>query len=131
MSNIHFEFLDQSRHIIRVDYLKNYSWDDYHQNIDAIAEIMKDDESPLYVLNVYELGARMPQSIVSPHWKRTQRTLNIGYVVYVTKDAVLMSLLRNFLHTIAYKEHQNYDFSPTIEDAMAILEEKIAQKSNE
>ena len=125
MPEIHFEFLDQERYILRVDYPKNYSWDDYHQNIDAIAEIMKDDESLLYVINVYELGARMPQSIVSPHWKRTQRTLNIGYVVYVTKDAVLMSLLRNFLRTIAYKEHQNYDFAPTIEDAMLILGEKM------
>jgi hypothetical protein len=125
MSKIQFEWLDQSRYILRVDYGKNYSWDEYHQNIDAISELMKDDESPLYVVNVYEFGARMPQSIVSPHWKRTARTLHIGYIVYVTKDSILKSLLRNFLPTIAYKEHQNYDFAATLEEAVAILEQKI------
>lgn len=125
MPEIHFEWFDQARHILRADYPRNYTWDDYHLAIDAIAEMMKDDESPLYVINVYEQGARMPQSIVSPHWKRTQRTLHIGYVVYVSKDAVLMSLLRNFLHTIHYKEHINYNFAPTFEEALVILEQKI------
>lgn len=125
MPAIHFEWLDESQRILRVDYPQNYSWDDYHQNIDAIAEMMKDDESPLYVINVYEYMARIPQSIVSPHWKRTARTLHIGYVVYVTKDSVLMSLLRNFLHTINYKEGKNFDFAPSLEEALVIMYQKI------
>jgi hypothetical protein len=125
MPTIRHEWLDQSRYILRVDYPKNYTWDDYHQNIDAIAELMGEDESPLYVVNVYEWGARIPQSIVSPHWKRTTRTLNIGYVVYVTKDSILMSLLRSFLRTIVYREGEQYDFAETLDAALAILKQKI------
>jgi predicted N-formylglutamate amidohydrolase len=125
MPAIRHQWLDEAKKILRVDYPKDYNWDDYHQNIDSIAEMMKDDESPLYVINVYEYMARLPQSIVSPHWKRTARTLHIGYVVYVTKDAVLMSLLRNFLKTISYKEGENYDFAPSLEEALMIMEQKI------
>jgi hypothetical protein len=125
MPAIRYEWLDQATYILRVDYPKNYTWDDYHHNIDAIAEMLGDDESPLYVVNVYEFGARIPQSIVSPHWKRTTRTLNIGYVVYVTKDTILMSLLRNFLRTIVYREGEQYDFAESLEAALAILKQKI------
>jgi hypothetical protein len=124
MPAIHHEWLDESKKILRVDYPQNYTWDDYHQNIDSIAEMMKDDESPIYCINVYEYLARLPQSIVSPHWKRTTRAINLGYVVYVTKDVVLMSLLRNFLHTISYKEGKNYDFAPNLEEALLIIGQK-------
>lgn len=125
MSKIHFSWLDEDQKILRVDYQKNYTWDDYHENIDAVATLMGGDEAPLFVINVYELGARIPQSIVSPHWKRTARTLNLGYIVYVTSDAVLKSLLRNFLRTINYNENRNYAFAENLEDALAIIHEKI------
>jgi hypothetical protein len=125
MAEITYKWIDRSRHILQVNYPRDYTWDDYHRNIDQLAEELQGDDAPLYIIDVYEMGTRLPANIVSPHWKRTIRTLQIGYVVYVSEDKVLIALLRNFLHTIDYKEGKKYNFAKTIAEAQSIIEAKL------
>jgi hypothetical protein len=132
MPDIQTEWLDPDRQIMRVDYPEGWTWDDYHHNIDRIINVLsvRDNPDPIYFINIYPSGVRLPASAPSTHYRRTVRSINIGYVVYVTHDPILVSTLRTFLHSINYRRGQQYDFAGTIDEALSVVESVIAQVEN-
>jgi hypothetical protein len=132
MPEIQIQWLDQERQIMKVDYPEGWTWDDYHHNIDRIVDLLSADDNPdpIYFINVYPQGVRLPASAPSTHYRRTVRSIKIGYVVYITHDPILISTLRTFLHSISYRRGLQYDFAGDITEALAIVEAVIAQVQN-
>jgi len=125
MPDIQFEWLDQSRNIIRVDYPHGWAWEDYHHVLDRIGEVLGDQPDPVIFVNVYPEGVQLAQSAPGSHWRRTVRVFKVDFVVYVTQDPMLKAMLRRFLHTIDFTEGKQYTFVASVEAALAFLDERL------
>lgn len=121
MPEIKLEWLDEPRNILRVNYPQGWDWDDYHDVLDRVAEVQGDRTDPVTFVNVYERGALLPRTAPGSHWQRTVRTFTIDFVVYVTQDVVLKTILRRFLHTINFTEGEKYTFAESVEEALDLL----------
>lgn len=126
MTPITFEWLDDDQTIVHVFYPRQWAWDEYHNNLNRLTETIVDANKTIYIINEYEEGSHLPTGSPISHYRRSNRTLNIGFITYVTTNNTLKAMLRAFLNGIQFNEGVQYIFVGNVEDALTAIHERQA-----
>lgn len=129
MPEIRIEWDDSAQTTILAYYPPGWTWSDYHHVLDRLVEMIGERDVPTHFINVYELGARIPNSPFSPHQKRSTRDLKVGISLYVTADTTVISMLRVSQQLLKRSEGVHYGFTRTVEEARAMLQQMLGLAS--
>lgn len=126
MSKIEVRWHDAEKTILDVIYSPGWTWEDYHQTIQTVAEMKKDITHPVVHFNI-NLEGFAPANNPLPHVSKMSRTHTIHTMIIVTKSDSFRRIARVMLETVNIRENHNLWFFDDIDKARQFASQRLKE----
>lgn len=124
------EWLDTQKTIMGCTGEGTWTWDDYHEALDAIANQFKATEGRVDLVIMSERGAIVPKGSSMPHYQRAMRIMpdNLGLLVIVTDNTFGRTIVSIFTKVYPNKDNVKLVMVGSLNEAkMRIANDRMKQ----
>lgn len=127
---MHVYWDSQQRHVLCAEAQGVWTWDEYYQAIQQMAEQIRTLRERVDIINIRGKGAQMPRGSAIPHFQRALKLLpnNAGAVVNVTTTPFARVMASVFIKLYPGTVGKKVFFVASIEEARAFI---ARQRQNE
>jgi hypothetical protein len=127
---LHICWDNEEKTAIRCESEGNWTWDEYHTSLEQIAEMMREVNHHVDLINIRRLGATMPRGSSLPHFQRALAILpdNFGLNIFVTNNAVARVIVSVFTRVYASLSGGRLLMVGTLEEARAVVAKERAKR---
>ncbi len=118
------EWLDNQKTIMGCTGSGTWTWDEYHQALDQIANEFKATQSRVDLVIMSEPGAIVPKGSSMPHYQRAMRIMpdNLGLLMMVTTNTFARTIVSIFTKVYPNKDNVKMMMVASLNEAKTRIE---------
>lgn len=115
---------DEHKHILVLEFHRDYSWNDYYALMGVVAEMTYDIVHPIVYVNIWKEQVRLPQDSILPHFKNMKNMFMPQAVILLMENLQELSILKAFAKAIGLKLNKTYWIVDTYDEAICLAQRK-------
>lgn len=122
----HIYWLDESQTVLVLEFEEDYTWLDYYELMQLVAEMIVDIHHPIVYINIWREHVKVPTDSTLPHFKNMKQMFLPEAVVLLMHNTDQIPIIEMFSNAIGFERDVNYWFVSSYDDAMELAQEKYA-----
>lgn len=121
---------DDAQSIIHCEAHGHWTWAEYHQALDQIAQLARSVSYPVYVITLRMPNSHKPSGLGLPHYQRSVKVMpaNVRRMVLVTGNQSDTILSNRWINTLARSLMKHITIASSMAQAQALIVEERAQE---